>query len=143
MDYLLGSKYEDFFLKSNVARLDIAADFKNLKMDDLVRRNLKQRRSGMYWDQHGNTQTIYLGDPTSNVLLRIYDKTAKAKSKGKSVDIEPVTRIETTIKPHCSFRDIPKISNPFEGLMIYKLSDLIADQRLPISFCDTLSTKGG
>lgn len=142
LDYLLGSKYKEFFLNSTVTRLDIAADFVNLHVDDLVCRSLRQRRSGMFLDQHGRTETIYLGHRKSIFQMKIYNKTAKNRSKGNYTDVETITRIEAKINPKCAFKHIARINNPFEGLKIYKLSDLIADQRLPVSFCDSLHYRG-
>jgi hypothetical protein len=142
LDYLLDTKYKEFFFNSNVTRLDIAADFRNLYIDDLVCRNLRQRRSAAYYNQSGRTESIYLGHRKSIIQMRIYDKTAKNRSKGNFAETEQVTRIEATVNPGCSFADIAKIKNPFDGLMIYKLSDLIADQRLPFSFCDSIHHRG-
>lgn len=142
LDYLLGPNYEGFFCNSTVTRLDIAADFVNLNVDDIVCSSLRQRRSGMFFDQYGHTETIYLGHRKSIFQIKIYNKTAKNKSKGINTDIEQITRIEATINPQCSFKHIARIKNPFEGLKIYKLSDLIADDRLPISFCDSLHHRG-
>lgn len=142
LDWLLGPYYKQFFFNSSVTRLDIAADFHNLYIDDLVCKSLGQRRSGMFWDQSGRTESIYLGHRKSTIQMKIYDKTAKNRSKGNFADTQQVTRIEASVNPNCSFADIAKINNPFKRLRIYKLSDLIADQRLPFSFCDSIHHRG-
>jgi hypothetical protein len=143
LDYLLGDKYAEFFLHSNVTRLDIAADFLNLHIDDLLFLNPRQRRSGAFWDQHGNTSTIYLGHNKSKIQMRVYNKTAQSrKNSDGDCSQDPVTRIEATVNPQCPLRDIHRISNPFEGLQVYKLSHLIADDRLPFSFCDSIHQRG-
>ena len=143
LDYLLGDKYQEFFNYSNVTRLDIAADFQNLHIDDLIFMNPKLRRSGAFWDQHGNLKTLYLGHNKSKIQMRVYDKTAQSrKNADDDSDQDPVTRIEATVNPQCPLRDIHLISNPFEGLQIYKLSHLIADKRLPFSFCDSIHQRG-
>lgn len=142
LDWLLGTYYKQFFFNSNVARLDIAADFVNLSTGDVICRNLRQRRSAMFFNQHGQLESMYLGHSKGNIQIKIYDKTAKNRSKGNRSDVQQITRIEATVNPNCAFADIAKINNPFEGLMIYKLSDLIADDRLPFSFCDSLHQRG-
>lgn len=142
LNWLLGSYYKQLFFNSSVTRLDIAADFVNLSTDDVICRNLRQRRSAINLDQYGRTQTLYLGHLKGDIQMKIYDKTAKNRSKGNRADVQQITRIEATVNPNCAFADIAKIQNPFEGLMIYKLSDLVADDRLPFSFCDSLHYRG-
>lgn len=149
LKYLLGDRYPDFIRKSTVTRLDIAADFINLKMDDISIKNLRQRRSQANWGQNGQLQTLYIGHSKSDIMFRMYDKTAEIKAKSRSrskgtvdADEPQVTRIEASINPKCSFNRIAKIDNPFEGLEIYKLSYLVADRRLPFSFSDSIHYRG-
>jgi hypothetical protein len=141
--YLLGDKYVDLYHNSSVTRLDIAADFINLKVDDFNLLSSKQRRSSSFYNQKGETETVYLGHKKSNLSIKIYDKTAQCQAKRKYCDAsKQITRIEASINPHCAWKDITKIENPFEGLRIYKLSDLITEEQLPISFCDSLQLRG-
>lgn len=149
LKYLLGDLYPDFIRKSTVTRLDIAADFINLKMDDISIKNLRQRSSGAFWGQNGQLQTLYIGHSTSKFKIKAYDKTAEIKAKSRSRskgtvvgDGPQVTRIEASINPNCSFNHIASIGNPFEGIEIYKLSDLVADRRLPFSFSDSIHHRG-
>ena len=143
LDYILpGYLYVNLCYNSNVTRMDIAADFKNIKVDDFVFTNARQRISGMYFDQYGKTKTVYLGDNKCNIQIIIYDKTAKKRSLGHSTEEVQKTRIEIKTTPNCPLKDITKIGNPFKGLKVYKLSHLIADNRLPLSFCDSLKIRG-
>ena len=142
LDWLLGNCYKQFFLNSSVTRLDIAVDYLNLNVDDCLFNNTRQRRSAAYFNQSGQTESVYLGHRKSLVQMRIYDKSAKNRSKHNVADTEQVTRIEATVNPKCTFADIHKIKNPYEGLKIYKLSGLIADNRIPLSFCDSIQLRG-
>ena len=144
LKYLLGDEvYESLYTEGKVSRLDIACDIKNIIFEDLVFNRNRQRSSGYYnVGPDGHIGSVYLGNKDSNLRYRIYDRNLKNKSKGIIPKPYPVTRIEAEIKETLTLCDIHKVNNPFTGFGIYKISHLVDDNRIPLSFCDSIYRRG-
>jgi len=144
LKYLLGKNvYPRLYTNGKVSRLDIACDLKNIIFEDLVFNRNRQRSSAYFsLGADGKMGSVYLGDKSSNLRYRIYDRNSKDKSKGIIPKKYPVLRIEAEIKTTLAVCDIHEVSNPFSGISIYKTSHLIDDNRIPFSFCDSICRRG-
>jgi len=143
--FILGDRlFYKLFSEGNVSQLDIAFDIKNITFDDLVFNRNRQRSGGGHFshDKDGRIGTYYIGSESSDLRYRIYNKTKQLFDK-KGIDAPyPITRIEAEIKINQPLRMIANIKNPFERFDVFKLSDMIADKRLPICVADSIHFRG-
>jgi hypothetical protein len=82
-----------------ITRLDVAQDVAHAHLSDLFAHS-SQLKSGVWYDQHGQPQTLYLGSAKQGpIFFRLYDKRAEQAAKGQSVPDHPLLRIEVQFRP--------------------------------------------
>jgi len=143
--FILGDTlFYKLYSESNVSRLDIALDIKNITFDDLAfNRNLQRSGGGHFsHDKDGRIGSFYIGSKTSNLRYRIYNKTKQLFDKKGIASSCPLTRIEAGIKVKQPLGMIADINNPYERFDVFKLSSMIADKRLPICVADSIHFRG-
>jgi hypothetical protein len=99
-----------FMAMAKVTRLDAALDLHGLCLENVIVKAAGLRKHGVYSDQHGNPQTVYLGTPKSRRVVA-YDK---------DLDGDGVLslRLECRVKPYCSGHEIASMKNPFEKVRL-------------------------
>lgn len=111
---IAGVNFREFVATGKVTRVDIAVDFPDILVDDVVVRSWHARKHGIYSSQLGIPETVYVGK--DNIV--VYDKGAQAKDGFTRL------RVERRLKPMCLGRDLPNIANPFEKLRVIPTSVL-------------------
>ena len=81
-----------------ITRLDVAQDVAHARLSSLFACS-SQLKSGAWYDQHGQPQTLYLCSAQGPIFFRIYDKRAEQAAKGQSVPDHPLLRIEVRFRP--------------------------------------------
>lgn len=118
----------------NITRLDVAFDdFTGiLDMNRICSDTLNQEyvSKANYWEvvQSAKGQTVVIGSPTSEVLIRIYDK---ARERGREDEIPHWVRVEIQMRnDRCKkFIQLPLgIGNKFCGVMMNYLRYVIPDE---------------
>ena len=89
--------------KGRVTRVDIAADFIGLGLNDLIVLASRKQKHGVYSNRYGEPETVYLGTPRS---ARVVAYTRPTKLSGVA------TRLECRLKPRCLGEDIASLPNP-------------------------------
>ena len=133
--------YVMLFKAINVHRLNISYDIKNIAIEDLVFHRNLQRNSSYQLDADGKIKFVCLGTKDSNLSFHIYDKNLNDSKKGTPKSY-PVLRIEAQINPKLPLHEIKKIKNPFKGITIYKLSNLVDDESISTEFGDSIHRRG-
>lgn len=111
---IAGVGFGEFVATGKVTRADVAVDFPDILVDDVVVRSWHARKHGIYSSQLGIPETVYVGK--DNIV--VYDKGAQAK------DGVTRLRVERRLKPLCLGRDLPNIANPFEKMRVIPTSVL-------------------
>lgn len=95
-------------LNPHISRCDVAMDFAGEGLfDKLTRRALKwAKQNGIIYNQKGRwndseARTLYLGSPSSRVMVRIYEKGWERTEKGDPSDLNWV-RVEVQLRPNDS-----------------------------------------
>lgn len=90
---------------AKVTRLDLALDVKDsdLRIADLAKdieagRAITRSRSWKELKSANGGHTLYIGSRTSEIYVRVYDKSAEIKSKGKTPQTPDHIRIELELK---------------------------------------------
>lgn len=95
----------EFFRCGRVTRCDIAVDFSDLHIADVIVRTARLQKHGIYSDRRGNPETIYLGTPRSRRVVA-YEKSMPGNPKSW-------LRLECRLKPRCLGHQMAALSNPF------------------------------
>jgi hypothetical protein len=96
---LLGPKY--FAQLGDLAfitRLEVAQDVAHAHLSDLFAHS-SQLKSGVWYDQHGQPQTLYLGSSKGPIFFRVYDKRAQQAATGQPLPDYPLLRVEVRLRP--------------------------------------------
>ena len=96
-------------------RVDIAIDLYNIDINDYIVMDDKGRKTVEYRGGSGELETYYVGAPSSDLRVRIYDK---RKEQGQSEDKEAWWRVEAQVTGEV-IEHLDKIS-PFEGIEIIR-----------------------
>ncbi len=106
-----------------VTRVDVACDFINAQIGDLLFHSVKGGKTHGYYSDVGDLQTVYLGLQSSdkNSKFYVYDKATEQRDKDQPYSYGGVrhTRIEFRIASQKAFKDIKSLSSPFEQLEVY------------------------
>ena len=81
-----------------ITRLDVAQDVAHAHLSDLFAFS-SQLKSGVWYDAHGQPETLYLGSAKGSIFFRIYDKRAEQAAKGQPVPDHPLLRVEVRLRP--------------------------------------------
>jgi hypothetical protein len=99
-----------FIAKSRVTRCDVALDLPGLCLQNVIVKSSGLRKHGVYSDQHGNPETVYLGTPKSRRVVA-YDKQPAGGG-------ETFLRLECRIKPQCYGYLLASLDNPFKKVRL-------------------------
>jgi hypothetical protein len=110
LDSVLLEGGRNFFLDGTVTRIDLALDLNGLSADDAIIRSRGQRKHGVFSDQAGKPQTVYLGGARSSQTAA-YTK-PNGHGEGNSL------RIERRMKPRCLGSNLVSLANPFPSVQI-------------------------
>lgn len=110
----------EFFQLGRVTRLDVAIDLPGLTLDQVIVRSRRARKMGVYSDQHGNPETVYLGTPKSRRVVAYNKQDAESGSH--------FLRLEVRLKSNFMGKDIIYIPNPFKKVDMFLLSAIPAQQ---------------
>lgn len=98
----------EFFSYGRVTRIDAAIDMPGQILDDLIVLHRGKKKHGVYSDQFGTPETVYLGTPRSNRVVTYTKKIAGAWG----------LRIECRVKPKCLGKELVSLSNPFRKVQL-------------------------
>ncbi|MEP7173437.1 MAG: hypothetical protein ABI705_08115 [Aestuariivirga sp.] len=101
----------EFFQLGRVTRLDVAIDLPGLTLEQVIVRSRRARKMGVYSDQHGNPETVYLGTPKSRRVVAYNKQDANLSSH--------FLRLEVRLKPNFMGKDIIYIPNPFKNVDMF------------------------
>jgi hypothetical protein len=99
---------------SFVTRIDLALDLLGLSADQVIVRSSRQRTHGIFSNQHGIPETVYLGKPKSNQTA-IYTR---------NNDNGPSLRVERRIKPKCHGSQLAFLPDPFRVIKMVRTDSL-------------------
>jgi len=101
---------------ARITRIDPAVDYP-MALQDYV--YLAGNHKGKVYYSRDGIETMYLGSPKSNSLIRVYDKAKELALQGEPVPPYPLTRIEAQRRsPGLSAARLKALPNPFKRLRI-------------------------
>jgi hypothetical protein len=117
-----------------VTRIDLALDLHGLSADQVVTRSSRQRAHGIFSNQHGIPETIYLGKPKSN------QTTVYTRNNDEGLSL----RVERRVKPKCSGSQLVLLPNPFRVIQMVHTDSLLPflDGMIPDQFFDSVRVRG-
>jgi hypothetical protein len=119
---------------SFVTRVDLALDLHGLSADQVIGRSSRQRAHGIFSNQMGIPETIYLGKPKSNQTA-IYTR---------NNDEGPSLRVERRIKPKCRGSQLAFLPDPFRSVKMVHTDSLrpLLIGMIPDQFFDSVRVRG-
>ena len=121
---LFGQTTEIVLRNAFITGMDIALDIVGECMDDLMVYNERTKKSSVYFGHKGQIETQYLGAPTSDKQIRMYNKRAEILHREKRDVGEELTRLEASLKVNrTSLTSLCQLENPFAGISIVKLGN--------------------
>lgn len=124
LGYMLEYGYASVLAESHVTYLEIAVDCTGVKWKEHFTFDRQLRNSGWFPDYYHPCPTGYLGRRGSNRVIRGYDRVARLKALGKTVGVEPITRIEASLRKLASkVVDLPTVDNPFTSVGVCRFVD--------------------
>lgn len=126
-----------FMNGSKVTRIDLAVDLPGLDVEQVIVQTSRKRKVGVYSDQTGRPQTVYLGAPTGRNRLAAYTKTDKDSG---AVSL----RIECRVNARCAGSELHAIENPFASISLLPVSllDKISLGMPPVFLADSIRLRG-
>ncbi|OWK18713.1 hypothetical protein AJ88_00895 [Mesorhizobium amorphae CCBAU 01583] len=126
-----------FMNNGRVTRIDLAVDLPGMEVGSVIIQTTKKKKVGVYSDQSGEPQTVYLGAPTGKNRVVAYTKINKATGV-KSV------RVECRVNPKCHGSDLQEIANPFASITLVPTSvlDGIDLGMPPVFLADSIRLRG-
>jgi hypothetical protein len=123
-----------FLRNSFVTRVDIALDLHGLSADQVIVRSSRQRTHGIFSNQKGIPETIYLGKPKSNQTA-VYNK---KNGEGSSL------RLERRTKPKFRGNQLVSLPDPFRVVQMVHTDSLspFLDGMIPDQFFDSVRVRG-
>jgi hypothetical protein len=100
----------EFFRGGKVTRCDVAIDFPDYQLEEVIVRTSRLQKHGVYADRYGTVQTTYLGTPKSRCVVA-YDKPLKDSLLTR-------LRLECRVKPGCLGHQLAQLKNPFAGVQL-------------------------
>jgi hypothetical protein len=131
---LLGSIFgqDGHYLLRNsiVTRIDLALDLHSLSVDRVIVRSSRQRTHGIFSNQYGVPETLYLGKPKSNQTT-VYNKNNQL-------------RAERRINPKCRGSQLASLPDPFSVLQMVHTDSLrpALNGLIPDQFFDSVRVRG-
>lgn len=110
LETVVDNSLEEFLLMGRVTRMDVALDFHKLSLADVVVCSKRAKKVGVYSDQKGNPETVYLGGPRSRRIVA-YQK------EGTQGDF---LRLEIRLRPKKLGKHLVSIPFPFKGVELLK-----------------------
>jgi hypothetical protein len=119
---------------SFVTRIDLALDLHGVSADDVIIRSSRQRIHGIFSNQKGIPETIYLGKPKSNQTA-VYTK---------NNDDGPSLRVERRRKPRCRGSQLAFLPDPFRAVQMVRTQSLspFLNGMIPDQFFDSVRVRG-
>jgi hypothetical protein len=119
---------------SFITRIDLALDHHGLSVAEVLTLSSRQRVHGIFSNQHGIPDTIYLGKPKSNQTV-IYNK--------KNND-GPLLRVERRIHPKCRGSQLEFLPDPFQVVKMVHTDALVPllGGMIPNQFFDSVRVRG-
>jgi hypothetical protein len=119
---------------SSVTRIDLALDLRGLSADQVIVRSSRQRTHGIFSNQKGIPETIYLGKPKSNQTA-VYTR---------HNDAGPSLRVERRLKPRCRGSEVVFLTDPFRVIQTVHTESLLPflDGLVPDQFFDSVRVRG-
>lgn len=104
-----------FFKKGRITRIDLAADFPSLRMEDIYLLPSQGVTSRQY-HRDGKLESVRLGKPIGSHTL-VYDRKAKRVAKKKDWKGKVGLRVERRLlNPNFMLKDLQGLDCPFQGL---------------------------
>lgn len=125
---LFGPAMEAELRKATISMMDVTVDLTGCHINDLLAHREKSKKSCLFWGDHGEVETIYIGTPKSPRQVKIYNKRAEVLQKSK-VDIGvETTRVECSLMlGKRSAQNLLTLENPFSDLHICSVDDSVLD----------------
>jgi hypothetical protein len=113
------------FADAKVTRIDVAADIRGVKLDDLEVADRRAHWSQLVFDDHGERLTYYFGKSGAKSQAKAYNKRREIKQKtGTDIGFE-LTRFETTCRSnHRPFKGLADLDNPLSRFRIADLTKI-------------------
>lgn len=115
--------YGDWLKQGRVTRVDVACDFINAQIGDLLFRSTSGGKTHGYYADAGDLQTVYLGLKGSdkNSKFYAYDKASKQQDKEQPFTYDGVqhTRVEFRVTSQQLLKNLKFITCPFGQLEVY------------------------
>jgi hypothetical protein len=134
---IIGANATDIINQANITRFDIAADLYGIDINDMLYFSNRPIDASTWGKMFKNGKEVqyrlesqYIGSILSDLYFVVYDKRAEriAKSKGKDVPHNSITRVEVRVAPRIAKYEGSKTSlqlnnlelmvNPFDKLSI-------------------------
>lgn len=133
---LIGANTAEIISQSNITRFDIAVDLYDIDINDMLYFSSRPIHSSAWGKIFKNGKEVqyriesqYLGSTESDLYFIVYDKRAEriAKSRGKDIPHESITRIEARVTPRITkggvktslqLNNLELMNNPFSALSI-------------------------
>lgn len=128
-------------LWGRISRIDTAIDYK-ASLNPLMFHDKFKRKGSIFYGLNG-VQTVYLGMRSSDVQIRIYDKSLEQREQFDITGDESWWRVEAEIKSTTNI--LEEIKNPFENLYYSELNGktVIPSERYLIKFFWAFAEKYG
>jgi len=119
---------------SFVTRIDFALDLLSLSVAQVIVRSSRQRIHGIFSNQKGIPENIYLGKPKSNQTA-IYTR---------DNDGGPSLRVERRVKPKCRGSQLVFLPDPFRSVKMVHTDSLLPllNGMIPDQFFDSVRVRG-
>jgi hypothetical protein len=104
MDEILGQ-----VCNPRLSRIDVAIDYRDVDLSGYQVLDSKGRKRNVWQDGTGRVETVYIGSPSSDFRVRIYDKAREQKVPGIWWRVEAQCRC-----------DLEELGDPFDGLVIVR-----------------------
>lgn len=130
----------EFWQQAKATRADVAIHLWGVRLHDIILRLERTRKHGVYTDQNGYAETVYLGGARGN-RAAVYDRDDDATGNSRTV------RIERRLKPRNPAILVPELAslpNPFAkmfGVATSVLRPLITEAHPDILF-DSIRVRG-
>jgi hypothetical protein len=136
LDELTNGLAMQMFRGGTITRVDVALDLAGLSVNDVLIWIKRQRKNGIFTDQFGYPQTLYLGGARSGQTVA-YNKLDKATG-------EPFFRVERRIRPRCVAQDLVSLPNPFTKVAMVHVDSVVPliETSHPEWFLDSVRVRG-
>jgi hypothetical protein len=130
------------FSQGIVTRADFALDLFGRTAEDVIARHLRARKHQVCTGLGGLVETAYCGSPRASNRTVAYTKKFKDAPEDRALAL----RLERRIKPGCLGCQLKNVSNPFLGIQLVKVQDLLplidSEEAIPEHLIDSIRLRG-